>query len=155
MLPLNQVNNLAKTRNIHIFPDGCFSLGALNAPRIDTLARGIDAVVRQSIKDQEEAQARAIAAELALQAAREQAAKAEAEAAERAAREAEEMARQEDMVLMEASIADAIAQQRREEEDEQRREEERKEMDEVIRKAAERAEIQRRAEEILASIGAV
>lgn len=56
---------------------------------------------------------------------------------------------------MEASIADAMEQQRKEEEEEKRREEERREMDEAIRKAAERAEMQRKAEAILASIGAM
>ncbi|KAI9633044.1 aspartate aminotransferase-P2, mitochondrial precursor [Dioszegia hungarica] len=155
LLPPSQVSSLAQSRNIHLNMDGSFSLGALNAPRIEVLAKGIDYVVRQSIREQEEAQAQAIAMELALAAAREQAAKEEAEAAERAARDAEEKAREEDTLLMEASIADAMEMQRREEEEEKRREEERREMDEAIRKAAERADMQRRAEEILASIGAM
>lgn len=151
----SQVSSLALTRNIHLNPDGTFSLGALNAHRIDLLARGIDSIVRQSIREQEEAQAAKIAMEQALAVARETAAREEAEAAERAAREAEEKAREEDTLLMEASIADAIEQQRKEEEEEKRREEERREMDEAIRKAAERADIARRAEEILASIGSI
>jgi aspartate aminotransferase len=161
LLPQSQVEALSTKRHIHLLPDGSFSLGCLNAAKIETLCRAIDYVVREGIREAEEAQAQSIAMELALAAAREAAAKEEAEAAERAAKEAEEAARQEeerarleDAELMEMSIANAIEAQQRAEEEERMQEQERQEMDEAIRKAAERAEIARRAEEILASIGA-
>ncbi|GFZ50063.1 hypothetical protein JCM24511_07816 [Saitozyma sp. JCM 24511] len=161
LLPPAQVEALTTKRHIHLLPDGSFSLGCLNAAKIDVLCRAIDHVVREGIREAEEAQAQSIAMELALAAAREAAAREEAEAAERAAREAEEAARVEeerarleDAELMEMSIANAIEAQQRAEEEERMQEQERQEMGEAIRKAAERAEIARRAEEILASIGA-
>lgn len=153
LLAPDQIRSLAQNKRIQLLPDGSLSLGCLNATRIDQLARALDAVTRASIREAEEAQQQAVAMELALTAAREAAAKQEAEAAVRAAKEAETRAREEDAAMMERSIADAILAQQRAEEEEREREKERREMDEAIEKAKERAEIQRRADEILASIG--
>ena len=146
--------SLASKRHVHLLPFGSFSLGCLNAPKIEALARAIDSAVLTSIHEAEEAQAQQIAMEIALAAAKEEAAREEAEAAAAAARE-------EDRMLMESSIASAIEAQRRaeeeeydREEDERRREEEERGLDEAVRKAAERAEVARQAEAILASIQA-
>ena len=138
---------LTTKRHVYLLPHGSFSLGCLNAAKIEALARAIDSVVLTSIREAEEAQAQQIAMELALAAAREAAAREEAEAAAQAARE-------EDQMLMERSIQSAIDAQRRAEEDERRREEEERGLEEAVRKAAERAETARQAEAILATITA-
>ena len=152
MLAPAQVRALAETKNLHLLPDGSVSLGSLNSARIDTLARAIDWAVQNSIKEAEMARERAVAMEAALTAAREAAAKEEAEAAARAAKEAAEKAMEEDAALMEQSIAEAMLRQA-EEAQEMEREDDRRDLDEAIEKAKQSAEIQRRAEEILASIG--
>jgi hypothetical protein len=161
MMNPRQVRLLAKNKNIHLLPDGSVSLGSLNAQRIDTLAKAIDAVVRISIKEAEEARQRAIAMEEALTAAREAAAKAEAdaaaEAAARAAKEAESRAREEDAAFMEQSIAEAMMRQAEEVQERQQamereREDEMRDMDEAIKRAQASVDVQRRAEEILAGI---
>ena len=72
---------------------------------------------------------------------------------EERAREEEERAREEDADALRRDILSAIAAQEMEEEEERRREEERREMGEAIRIAAEKAEVARISEEILASIG--
>lgn len=154
LLPPSLVEALRTKRQIYILPDGCISLGCLNASKIDTLARGIDLVVREGIREAEEAHAQAIAMELALQAAKEQAAREEAEAEAAAAVAAELAAREEDTLLMERSIASAMEAQKRQEDEERMREEADREMVETLRKAEERAEIARQAEAILASITA-
>ncbi|KAJ9098177.1 hypothetical protein QFC21_004506 [Naganishia friedmannii] len=41
-----QIRTLATREHIHMLPDGCFSLGCLNAAKIEILARAIDRVVR-------------------------------------------------------------------------------------------------------------
>ncbi|WVR08207.1 hypothetical protein IAU60_005254 [Kwoniella sp. DSM 27419] len=152
LLGPSQAEALTTKRHVHLLPDGCFNLGCLNATKIDVLARAIDHVVREGIREAEEQQAQRLAMELALAAAKEQQAREEAEA--QAAAEAAEAlaAREEDTLLMERSIANAIEAQQRAEEDESRREAERKVMDEAQRKALERAEIARQAEAILATI---
>ena len=152
LLPTPLVEALRTKRQIHILPDGCISLGCLNAAKIDTLARAIDYVVREGIREAEEAQAHALAMEIALQAAKEQAAREEAEAEAAAAAAAELAAREEDTLLMERSIASAMEAQKRQEEEERMREEADREMVETLKKAEERAEIARQAEAILASI---
>ena len=141
------METLANHRHIYLLPEGCFSLGCLNASKIDTLARAIDFVVRESIREAEEEAAQNVAMELALAAAKEEQAREEAEAAAQAARE-------EDTLLMERSIANAMEAQTRAEEDEQRRVEETRDLEETLRKAAERAEIARQADAILATIQA-
>lgn len=135
-----------------MLPDGCFNLGSLNSSKIDALSRAIDSVVREGIREAEEAQAHRLAMELALAAAKEQAAREETQREEE--REAAEMraAREEDTLLMERSIANAIERQKREEEEERKREEQRKREDEQQRKQREREEIARQAEAILATI---
>lgn len=152
LIPQGQTEALTAKRHIHLLPDGCFSLGCLNAQRIDMLARSVDWVVREGIREAEDQAQQAIAMELALQAAKEQQAREEAEAA--AAAEAAEAAaaQAEDALLMEASIQSAIEAQRVAEEEERRREDEQRELEEEVRKAAERAEIARQAELILATI---
>jgi aspartate aminotransferase len=152
LLPPEQCDALYLKRNIQILPEGCVSLGALNAPKIDQLARGIDLVVREGIKEAEEARKHAIAMELALQAAKEQAAREEAEAQAALAAAEEERAREQDTLMMEESIASAMEAQKRMEEEEKMREEADREMVETLRKAEERAAIARQAEAILASI---
>lgn len=132
-------------RHIHLLPEGCFSLGCLNAAKIDTLARAIDHVVREGIREAEEQAAQNVAMELALAAASELQAREETEAAAMAARE-------EDTLLMERSIANAIEAQRRAEEDDRRREDDTRDLEESLRKATDRAQIARQAEAILASI---
>ncbi|WVQ79380.1 hypothetical protein IAT38_001477 [Cryptococcus sp. DSM 104549] len=147
-----QSDALTTKRHIYLLPEGCFNLGSLNAPKIDLLSRAIDYVVRLGIKEQEEAQARRIQEELAVAAARAQRLRDEAQRqAEREAQEAE-AARAEDTLLMERSIANAIAAQRAAEEDERKREEERRRAEERERKQREREEIARQAEAILATI---
>ncbi|OCF46048.1 hypothetical protein I317_00136 [Kwoniella heveanensis CBS 569] len=152
LLPASQVEALTAKRHVHLLPEGCFNLGCLNAPKIDILARAIDSVVREGIKDAEEQQAQRLAMELALAAAKEQQAReeAEAQAAAEAAEAAAAMA--EDTLLMERSIANAMEAQKRAEEEERMHEDQRKEIDEATRKAMERAEIARQAELILATI---
>jgi aspartate aminotransferase len=147
MLPPAVNETLTTKRHVHLLPHGSFSLGCLNAAKIESLAKSIDAMVLQSIREAEEQQAQQIAMELALNAAREAAAREEAEKEEAAARE-------EDQMLMERSIQSAIEAQKRAEEDERRREEEDRGLEEAVRKAAERAEVARQAEAILASISA-
>ena len=156
LLSPSQVRSIAQTKTIHLLPDGSVSLGSLNASRIETLSRAIDWAVRTSIAEAEETRARAIAMEEAINAAREKVAKEEAEAAARAAKEAEARAMEEDAALMEQSIAEAMMRQAEEvqaQEREKEMEEERREMNAAIEKAQQGVEIQRRADEILASIG--
>lgn len=143
--PINE--NLTSKRHIHLLPHGCFSLGCLNAAKIEALARSIDSVVLAAQREAEEAQAAQLAMQLALEAAREAAAREEAEAEAQAARE-------EDRRILEMDLQTAIEAQRMEEEDEERREEEERGLEEAVRKAAERAETARQAEAILASITA-
>ena len=147
LLPPLVNDALTAKRHVYLLPFGSFCLGCLNAAKIESLARSIDSVVLTSIREAEEAQAQQIAMELALSAAREAVAREEAEAAAAAALE-------EDQILMERSIQSAIDAQRRAEEDERRREEEERGLEEAVRKAAERAEVARQAEAILASIAA-
>ncbi|OWZ44069.1 hypothetical protein J007_03287 [Cryptococcus neoformans] len=152
LLPSAQTEALTAKHHIHLLPDGCFNLGSLNSSKIDVLSRAIDSVVREGIREAEEAQAQRLAMELALAAAKEQAAREETQREEE--REAAEMraAREEDTLLMERSIANAIERQKREEEEERKREEQRKREDEQQRKQREREEIARQAEAILATI---
>ncbi|WVF68585.1 hypothetical protein IAT40_003354 [Kwoniella sp. CBS 6097] len=152
LLPPSQVEALTAKRHVHLLPEGCFNIGCLNAPKIDILARAIDNVVREGIKDAEEQQAQRLAMELALAAAKEQQAReeAEAQAAAEAAEAAAAMA--EDTLLMETSIANAMEAQKRAEEEERMHQDQRNEIDEATRKAMERAEIARQAELILATI---
>ncbi|KAK8849534.1 hypothetical protein IAR55_004868 [Kwoniella newhampshirensis] len=152
LLPPSQAESLTTKRHVHLLPEGCFNLGCLNAPKIDILARGIDHVVREGIREAEEQQAQRLAMELALAAAKEQQAREEAEAQALAEAAEAEAAREEDTLLMERSIANAIEAQKRAEEEEKRREEERKVMDEQAKKARDREEIARQAEAILATI---
>jgi aspartate aminotransferase len=140
-------DSLTTKRHVFLLPHGSISLGALNAPKIDILARAIDHVVRLSIREAEEVAAQQLAMEAALAAAKEAAAREEAEAAAQAARE-------EDTLLMERSIASAMEAQRMLEEEDKRRDEEEKRLEEAVRKAAEKLDIARRAEEILATISA-
>ncbi|ORX37874.1 pyridoxal phosphate-dependent transferase [Kockovaella imperatae] len=150
------INDILGTkRHIYLLPHGSFSLGSLNSLKIEQLARSIDSAVLASIHEAEQVQAQQLAMELALAAAKEAAAREEAEAL------AADQAREEDRMLMENSIASAIEAQRRAEEEERDREEEERrrmeedlELDQAVRKAAERAQIARQAEAILASIGA-
>lgn len=152
LLPDGHVEMLTARRHIHVLPEGCFSLGCLTAQKIDQLARAVDFVVREGIREAEERQAQSLAMELALQAAKEQQETEEAEA--RAAAEAAEAAaaQAEDALLMEGAIESAIAAQRQAEEEELIRQEEAQLLEEQVRKAAERAEIARQAELILATI---
>lgn len=152
LLPSAQTEALTAKHHIHLLPDGCFNLGSLNSSKINALSRAIDSVVREGIREAEEAQAQRLAMELALAAAKEQAAREETQREEE--REAAEMraAREEDTLLMERSIANAIERQKREEEEERKREEQRKREDEQQRKQREREEIARQAEAILATI---
>ncbi|TXT13344.1 hypothetical protein VHUM_00711 [Vanrija humicola] len=153
LLPQAQLDALTSKRNIHILPDGCISLGCFNnSQKIDMFARALDYVVREGIREAEEQQAQALAMELALQAAKEQQEREEAEATAAAAAAEAAAAQAEDALLMEASIQNAIDAQRVEEEEESRREEEARLLEEQVRKAAERAEIARQAELILATI---
>ncbi|KAL7424869.1 aspartate transaminase aat1 [Cryptotrichosporon argae] len=152
LLPPAQVEALAARRHVHILPDGCVSLACLDGPKIDALARGIDAVVREAIREAEEQAAQMAAMEAALEAARIQQAREDAEAEAAAAAAAEEAAREEDAAQLEASIRSAMEAQKREEEEERRREEETRLLEDQVRKAAERAEIERRAEQIIATI---
>ena len=147
-----QVESLSSQRHIHILPHCCISLGSLDAAKIDLLARGIDHVVREGIREAEEASAHQLAEEFALVAAREQAAKDRAVLAARQKAAEDAAAREEDTLLMERSIQNAIEAQRRVEEEEKRREEEGKRAEAAMRRAAERAEIARQAEAILATI---
>ncbi|KIR60109.1 hypothetical protein I314_03962 [Cryptococcus bacillisporus CA1873] len=152
LLPSAQTEALTAKHHIHLLPDGCFNLGSLNSSKINAFSRAIDSVVREGIREAEEAQAQRLAMELALAAAKEQAAREETQREEE--REAAEMraAREEDTLLMERSIANAIERQKREEEEERKREEQRKREDEQQRKQREREEIARQAEAILATI---
>lgn len=153
LLPQAQLDALTSKRNVHILPDGCISLGCFNnSAKIDMFARALDYVVREGIREAEEQQAQTLAMELALQAAKEQQEREEAEASAAAAAAEAAAAQAEDALLMEASIQNAIDAQRVEEEEEVRREEEARLLEEQVRKAAERAEIARQAELILASI---
>nr|XP_019043365.1 hypothetical protein I302_07940 [Kwoniella bestiolae CBS 10118]OCF22295.1 hypothetical protein I302_07940 [Kwoniella bestiolae CBS 10118] len=148
LLPPSQVEALTSKRHVHLLPDGCFNLGCLNATKIDILARAIDNVVREGIKEMEEQQAQRIAMELALAAAREQQAREEAEALELA----EAALREEDTLLMERSIANAIEQQRLAELEEEKEKELDEKQREYLKRQAERAEIAKQAEAILASL---
>jgi len=141
----SQTEALSSQRHIYLLPEGCFSLGCLNASKVDTLARGIDYIVREGIREAEGQASQNVAMELALAAAKEQQAREEAEAAAAAARE-------EDTLLMERSIASAMEAQKRAEDDEKQRQVETRDLEESSRKAAERAEIARKAEAILATI---
>ncbi|WWD04308.1 hypothetical protein V865_002377 [Kwoniella europaea PYCC6329] len=148
LLPPSQVDALTSKRHVHLLPDGCFNLGCLNATKIDILARAIDNVVREGIKEMEEQQAQRLAMELALAAAKEQQAREEAEALELAA----QALREEDTLLMERSIANAIERQRIAEMEEERDRQTDEKQREIDRRAAERAEIAKQAEAILASL---
>lgn len=147
MLPPVIGDALTTKRHIHLLPYSCFSLGSLNAQKIEFLARAIDAVVLAHNREVEEAQAQQLAMQIALQAAREAAAREEEEAEAQAAVE-------EDRRILEFDLENAINAQTRREEDERRREEEERGLEDAVRKAAERAEIARQAEAILASITA-
>ncbi len=46
LLTQEQLQLLAAREHIHLLPDGCFSLGCLNAAKIETFCRGVDRVVR-------------------------------------------------------------------------------------------------------------
>ncbi|WRT69523.1 uncharacterized protein IL334_006510 [Kwoniella shivajii] len=152
LLPPSQVESLTTKRHVHLLPDGCFNLGCLNAPKIDILARGIDYVVREGIKEAEEQAAQRLAMELALAAAKEQQAREEAEALALAELAEAQAAREEDTLLMERSIANAIEAQRKAEEEESQKEQQQK-LDEIqLKKLKERQEIARQAEAILATI---
>ncbi|ORY34865.1 pyridoxal phosphate-dependent transferase [Naematelia encephala] len=146
------VEMLASERHIHLLPSGSFSLGCLNASKIDTLARAVDHVVREGVREAEEEAAQRVAMELALAAAKEAAAREEAEAQAVREQAEAEAALAEDTLLMERSIANAMEAQQREEEEEERTLDEQRRFDEAVRRAAERAEIARQAEAILASI---
>lgn len=152
LLPPGQVEALTQKRQVHLLRDGCISLGCLDAQKIEYLSRSVDWVVREGIREAEEQQAQSLAMELALQAAKEQQAREEAEA-RAAAEEAEAAAAQaEDALLIEASIQSAMEAQRVADEEETRQQEEQQELEDQVRKAAERAEIARQAELILATI---
>jgi aspartate aminotransferase len=125
----------------------------MNAAKLTTLAQAIDSVVRQGIREAEEAERERVALEAALAAAREAAAREEAEAAAARAAAAAEAAREQDKLLMEQKILDALEAQRRSEEEEKRKEDEQRKFEEAVRKAAERAEISKKANAILATIG--
>lgn len=144
--------SISVKRHIYLLPDGCVSLGCLTASKVEALARSIDYVIRQGIREREEAAAQEMAMQLALDAAREQAAREEAEAAALAEAAAEEAAREEDNLLMARSIADAMEAAKNVQEDERRRMEEEKAMEAAIRKAAEREEMLKHSEAILAQI---
>ena len=143
---------LSVKRHIYLLPDGCISLGCLTASKVEVLARSVDYVIRQGIREREEAAAQEMAMQLALDAAREQAAREEAEAAALAEAAAEEAAREEDNLLMARSIADAMEAAKNVQEEERRRMEEEKAMEAAIRKAAEREEMLKHSEAILAQI---
>ncbi|KAK1923721.1 pyridoxal phosphate-dependent transferase [Papiliotrema laurentii] len=147
LLPPAVNDSLTLKRHIHLLPHGSISLGTLNSPKIEALARAIDSVVLAYNRELEEAQAQQLAMQIALAAAREAAAREEEEAEAQAAED-------EDRMLLEQDLASAIEAQTRAEEDERRREEEEKGLEEAVRRAAERAETARAAEAILASITA-
>ena len=46
LLTTEQLQVLGYREHIHLLPDGCFSLGCLNAAKIEQLARAIDNVIR-------------------------------------------------------------------------------------------------------------
>ncbi|KAK4687119.1 hypothetical protein P7C73_g3003, partial [Tremellales sp. Uapishka_1] len=152
MLPPSQVSALTTQRHVHLLPDGCFSLGCLNANKIDTLARAIDYVVREGIREQEEQEEQSRVMAMALAAANEQQAREEAEAAAAAEAEEADAARMEDTLLMDKAIQSAIEAQRRAEEEEEQREEEVRRDEEVERRRIEREKVARQAEAILAMI---
>jgi aspartate aminotransferase len=152
LLPPAQLEALMQKRRVYLLRDGCLSLGCLDVVKIESLARSLDHVVRESLREAEEQQAQSIAMELALQAATEQQARHEAEEAAAVAAAEAAAAQAEDTMLIEASIQTAMEAQRVADEEERRREEEQRLLEEQVRKAAERAEIARQAELILASI---
>jgi aspartate aminotransferase len=153
LLPSGQVEALTSKRQVHLLPEGCVALGCLDAPKIEVLSRAVDFVVREGIREAEEQQAEEMAMQLAIAAAKEQEARQEAEARAAAEEAAAAAAQAEDTLLMEASIQSAMEAQRVAEEEERRREDEALLLEEQVRKAAERAEIARQADLILASIG--
>ena len=139
---------MSSKRHVYLLPEGCFALGCLNAARIDILARAIDHVVREDVREAEEQAAQNQSMELALKAAKELQARNDAAAAAAEALE-------EDTLLMERSIASAMEAQKRAEEDDRVREEDMGFLEESLRKATERAEVARRAEVILATMQAI
>lgn len=46
LLNQDQLELLANREHVHLLPDGCFSLGCLNAAKIDAFAQAVDNVVR-------------------------------------------------------------------------------------------------------------
>ncbi|WWC73523.1 uncharacterized protein I206_107495 [Kwoniella pini CBS 10737] len=152
LLPPSQAEALTSKRHVHLLPDGCFNLGCLNALKIDFLAKSIDNVVREGIKELEEQQAQRIVMELALVAAKEQQQREEEEALKLQELAEQQLAREEDTLLMEASIANAIEKQRLAEEQEEILKKQNEKQDEFLKKQLERAEIAKQAEAILASL---
>ncbi|WVN86926.1 uncharacterized protein L203_102101 [Cryptococcus depauperatus CBS 7841] len=152
LLPPEQAEALTNKHHIHLLPESCFNLGSLNAAKIELLSRAIDNVVREGIREAEEAKAQRIAMELALAAAREQQIREDVAREEERQAAAMQAVRDEDTLLMERSIANALERQQREEEEEMERQEERRKEDEQRRRAREREEIARQAEAILATI---
>ncbi|WWC65708.1 uncharacterized protein I303_108329 [Kwoniella dejecticola CBS 10117] len=152
LLPPSQAEALTSRRHVHLLPDGCFNLGCLNALKIDFLAKAIDNVVREGIKEMEEQQAQRMAMEIALAAAKEQQLREEEEAAKLAELAEQQAAREEDTLLMEASIANAIERQRLAEEEEEALKAHHQRNDDAYRRQLERAEIAKQAEAILATL---
>jgi aspartate aminotransferase len=67
LLNAEQLQILAHREHIHLLPDGCFSLGCLNAAKIEQLARAIDNVIRHPfIEDDDLTAQAALQIEMAL-----------------------------------------------------------------------------------------
>jgi hypothetical protein len=151
---------------------GCFSVASLNNPKIDSFAKAIDAVVRDARRVADEEATRRLAEEEALRRAKEieiQRTREELEKATEAALRARRPAPSsksvsktkvdaieaeidEEEIVLDANLMQAIAAHVEAESNPSMQESEQVSLEEEVRKAAERAEVERRAQEILASI---
>lgn len=68
LLTPEQLQVLGYREHVHLLPDGCFSLGCLNAAKIEQLARAIDNVIRHPppVEDDDLAAQAALQIEMAL-----------------------------------------------------------------------------------------
>ncbi|KLT39975.1 PLP-dependent transferase [Cutaneotrichosporon oleaginosum] len=152
LLPQAQLEALTAKRHIHLLPESCVNLGCLNAAKLESLARAVDAVVRDAAREAEEQAQAARQMELALKVAREREEQAEAEAALEAAAAAAAAAEAESRMFMEQSIQQAMEAQRAHEEEEEAQRTDQASLLEEVRKAAQREEIARQAEMIVGQI---
>ncbi|BEJ06578.1 hypothetical protein CcaverHIS641_0311000 [Cutaneotrichosporon cavernicola] len=151
LLPQTQLDALTTKRHIHLLPESCVNLGCLNGPKLETLARSVDAVVRDAAREAEEQAQAARQMELVLKVTREREAEAEAEAALEAAAVAAAAEEAQERLLMEEHIQRAMEAQALQTEEEAHTDEQ--SLLEEVQRAAEREEIRRQAEMIVGQIG--